>query len=127
MNPKSETHSDSRPSDRTTDRPDTVSEYWSRDQLSEYYGIQAIGITKQFDGVKALDDVSLTIPIFGMTSIVGPNGSGKSTLVNLLTGVLPYDDGIVMIETNAFKSSMPTRHQTTASRAPSKRFASSIK
>ena len=47
--------------------------------------------------------MTLTIPIFGMTSIVGPNGSGKSTLVNLLTGVLPYDDGIVMIETNAFK------------------------
>ena len=87
----------------TTDRPDSVSEYWSRDQLSEYYGIQAINITKQFDGVKALDDVSLTIPIFGMTSIVGPNGSGKSTLVNLLTGVLPYDEGVVMIETNAFK------------------------
>ena len=79
------------------------SRYWTRDQLSEYYGIQTQGVTKQFSGVKALDDLSLTIPIFGMTSIVGPNGSGKSTLVNLLTGVLPYDDGIVMIETNAFK------------------------
>ena len=70
---------------------------------SEYYGIQTIGITKQFGGVKALDDVSLKIPIFGITSVVGPNGSGKSTLVNLLTGVLPYDDGIVKIETNSFK------------------------
>ncbi len=71
--------------------------------LNEYYGVQTIGITKQFDGVKALDDVSLTIPIFGITSIVGPNGSGKSTLVNLITGVLPYDEGTVVIETNAFK------------------------
>ena len=52
--------------------------------------------------MKALDDVTLTIPIFGITSIVGPNGSGKSTLVNLLTGVLPYDQGIVKIETNSF-------------------------
>lgn len=68
----------------------------------EYYGIQTIGITKAFDGVKALDDVTFTIPIFGMTSIVGPNGSGKSTLVNLLTGVLPFDEGIVKIETNSF-------------------------
>ena len=73
-----------------------------RDDLSEYYGIQTIGVTKAFDGVKALDDVTFTIPIFGMTSIVGPNGSGKSTLVNLLTGVLPFDDGIVKIETNSF-------------------------
>ena len=70
---------------------------------NEYYGIQTFGITKSFDGVKALDDVTLSIPIFGITSIVGPNGSGKSTFVNLITGVLPYDDGIVMIETNAFK------------------------
>ncbi len=68
----------------------------------EYYGIQTIGVTKAFDGVKALDDVTFTIPIFGMTSIVGPNGSGKSTLVNLLTGVLPFDEGIVKIETNSF-------------------------
>ena len=75
----------------------------SRIDFSEYYGIQTIGVTKQFHGVKALDDVTFTIPIFGVTSIVGPNGSGKSTLVNLLTGVLPYDEGIVMIETNAFK------------------------
>ncbi len=71
--------------------------------LNEYYGIQTIGVTKSFDSVKALDDVTLSIPIFGITSIVGPNGSGKSTFVNLITGVLPYDDGIVMIETNAFK------------------------
>ena len=71
--------------------------------LSEFYGIETIGITKHFGGVKALDDVSLTIPIFGITSIVGPNGSGKSTFVNLVTGVLPYDEGIVKIETNAFK------------------------
>lgn len=71
--------------------------------LSEYYGIQAIGITKQFGGVKALDEVSLKIPLLGITSIVGPNGSGKSTFVNLVTGVLPYDDGIVKIETNSFK------------------------
>ena len=71
--------------------------------LSEYYGLQTIGISKQFDGVTALDHVSLTIPIFGITSVVGPNGSGKSTLVNLITGVLPFDEGIVKIETNSFR------------------------
>ena len=33
-----------------------------------------------------------------MTSIVGPNGSGKSTLVNLLSGTLPLDGGMVVID-----------------------------
>ncbi len=103
MTTTSNTTPDPAPAESTDEQPTPESRYWSSDQLSEYYGIQAINITKQFDGVKALDDVSLTIPIFGMTSIVGPNGSGKSTLVNLLTGVLPYDEGVVMIETNAFK------------------------
>ena len=33
-----------------------------------------------------------------MTSIVGPNGSGKSTLINLLSGMLPLDGGMVVID-----------------------------
>ena len=44
---------------------------------SEYFGIQSIGLTKQFGGVKALDNVTLTIPIFGITSADGPNGYRK--------------------------------------------------
>ncbi len=60
--------------------------------------IETIDISKLFGAVRAVDDLTLSIPRKGMTSIVGPNGSGKSTLVNLLTGVLPLDGGIVVID-----------------------------
>ena len=55
-------------------------------------------ISKHFGAVRAVDRLSLSIPRGGMTSIVGPNGSGKSTLVNLLSGALPLDGGMVIID-----------------------------
>ena len=60
--------------------------------------IQTVDISKLFAGVRAVDELSLTIPKEGMTSIVGPNGAGKSTMVNLLSGVLPLDGGMVIID-----------------------------
>ena len=55
-------------------------------------------ISKHFGAVKAVDQLSIAISQRGITSIVGPNGSGKSTLVNLLSGVLPLDGGLVVID-----------------------------
>ena len=60
--------------------------------------IETIDVSKLFGAVRAVDELSLAIPRKGMTSIVGPNGSGKSTLVNLLSGVLPLDGGMVIID-----------------------------
>ncbi|MDE2968420.1 MAG: ATP-binding cassette domain-containing protein [Chloroflexota bacterium] len=60
--------------------------------------IHTIDLSKHFGAVRAVDDLTVAIPKTGITSIVGPNGSGKSTLVNLLSGTLPLDGGIVIIE-----------------------------
>jgi ABC-type branched-subunit amino acid transport system ATPase component len=60
--------------------------------------LQTEAISKHFGAVRAVDQLSLSIPKQGTTSIVGPNGSGKSTLVNLLSGVLPLDGGMVIID-----------------------------
>ena len=64
----------------------------------EDLALQTAGISKHFGAVRAVDELSLSIPRRGTTSIVGPNGSGKSTLVNLLSGVLPLDGGMVIID-----------------------------
>ena len=55
-------------------------------------------ISKHFGAVRAVDELSISIPRGVMTSIVGPNGSGKSTLVNLLSGTLALDGGLVIID-----------------------------
>ena len=65
--------------------------------LAEAFALETIDISKHFGAVKAVDQLSVSIPLRGITGIVGPNGSGKSTLVNLLSGTLPLDGGLVII------------------------------
>ena len=62
------------------------------------FALETDKISKHFGAVRAVDQLSLSIPREGVTSIVGPNGSGKSTLVNLLSGTLPLDGGLVIID-----------------------------
>ena len=62
------------------------------------FALETIDISKHFGAVRAVDELTISIPRKGMTSIVGPNGSGKSTLVNLLSGTLPLDGGMVVID-----------------------------
>ena len=47
-------------------------------------------ITKEFPGVKALDDVNLEVRRGSIHALVGENGAGKSTLMNVLSGLYPY-------------------------------------
>ena len=54
-------------------------------------------LTKAFGGVRAVDDLSVQVEPGVVTALVGPNGSGKTTLVNLLSGMLPFDGGAVVV------------------------------
>ncbi len=59
--------------------------------------IQTNHLTKRFDGVAAVDSLSITIEVGKITSIIGPNGSGKTTLINVLTGMIPISKGTMTI------------------------------
>lgn len=60
--------------------------------------IQTKNLIKKFDGVHAVDNLSLKIEKGKITGIVGPNGSGKTTLINVLSGLLEKDGGMVIIQ-----------------------------
>ena len=49
--------------------------------------LAASGVTKQFGGLTAVNDVSFTIPQRAIVSLIGPNGAGKTTFFNILTGL----------------------------------------
>jgi ABC-type branched-subunit amino acid transport system ATPase component/ABC-type branched-subunit amino acid transport system permease subunit len=53
------------------------------------------GLTKSFGGLRAVQDVDLTVHAGDRHAIIGPNGAGKSTLFNLITGRLKPDAGQV--------------------------------
>jgi ABC-type sugar transport system ATPase subunit len=69
--------------------------------------LEAKGISKQFPGVKALDDVSLTLRCGCLTALLGENGAGKSTLMNIVAGVFPQDAGDVKLAGEVVNFSNP--------------------
>jgi ribose transport system ATP-binding protein len=59
--------------------------------------LAARGITKTFPGVRALDDVQITVRRGRLNALLGENGAGKSTMMNILAGVFPPDAGEILL------------------------------
>lgn len=55
-------------------------------------------ITKTFGGVHALTDVHFSVEKGEIHALMGENGAGKSTLMNILTGVIPMDEGSIAFD-----------------------------
>jgi iron complex transport system ATP-binding protein len=60
--------------------------------------IQIEAVCKSYGSVRVVDDVSLTIPAGGITSLIGANGAGKSTLLSVVSRLLPADSGRVLVD-----------------------------
>ena len=56
------------------------------------------GLGKSFGGVRAIDRLDLHVDKGEIVSVIGPNGAGKTTLFNLITGLIPIDEGKVEFE-----------------------------
>ncbi|MFD1065769.1 ABC transporter ATP-binding protein [Oceanobacillus locisalsi] len=60
--------------------------------------IEISDVNKSFDGnQKIIEDLSLVIPDGKIIGFLGPNGAGKSTAINMMTGILPIDDGTITL------------------------------
>lgn len=59
--------------------------------------LEAVGVTRRFGAVVALDDVSLAVRPGELVGLLGPNGAGKTTLLSLVTGLRRPDSGVVRL------------------------------
>jgi ABC-type uncharacterized transport system ATPase subunit len=65
------------------------------------------GITKQFPGVLACDDVSLSVEPGEILALLGENGAGKTTLMNILYGLYTPDAAEILVDGNVLHLSSP--------------------
>jgi branched-chain amino acid transport system permease protein len=58
--------------------------------------LEVEGVSREFGGVRAVDDVSFSVRAGTLTGLIGPNGAGKSTLLAMVAGTLPVSSGTVV-------------------------------
>jgi len=71
------------------------------------YILEMKNITKQFPGVKALDDICLKVRPGTVHSLMGENGAGKSTLMKCLFGIYALDNGEIILDGRKVNFSNP--------------------
>src|SRR5689334_8696127 len=55
-------------------------------------------VHRHFEGMRAVDGVSLEVPRGKITGLIGPNGAGKSTFLAVVAGTLPASSGTILFE-----------------------------
>src|SRR6266542_3991799 len=60
--------------------------------------LEVVGLSKAFDGVRAVRDVSFAVRAGELTALIGPNGAGKTTSFNLINGQLVPDSGSIRLD-----------------------------
>jgi tungstate transport system ATP-binding protein len=74
--------------------------------------VETIDLTREYDGIRALDNVSISACQENVTSIVGVNGSGKTTLLRILAGLDSPNSGRVLIRGHEADSNELRRNST---------------
>jgi branched-chain amino acid transport system ATP-binding protein len=83
--------------------------------MSDVPTLEVRSVSLSFGGLKAVSDVSLTLPRGSLSGLIGPNGAGKTTLFNLLTGVYRPELGDILLDGESLVGRRP--HQIAAAGA----------
>ncbi|GAA4319935.1 ATP-binding cassette domain-containing protein [Compostibacter hankyongensis] len=75
-------------------------------------------LKKQYEGHRAVDDISFTIPAGAIFGLLGPNGAGKTTLLRMITGIFYPDEGQLFFEEQPFD---PKQHAARIGYMPEER------
>ncbi|MEK9946895.1 MAG: ABC transporter ATP-binding protein [Alphaproteobacteria bacterium] len=67
-------------------------------------------MSKNFSGLRVIDEVSFDVERGSRTALIGPNGAGKTTVFNLISGVYPIDQGQVLLDGDDI-STLPVRQR----------------
>lgn len=71
--------------------------------------LQVSQLSKRFGGIQALSGVDLAVSPGEIVGLIGPNGSGKSTLINVISGFLRPDGGILEFQGRPVRRTRPSR------------------
>jgi ribose transport system ATP-binding protein len=85
----------------------TVSISAAKVETAEDPTLSMLGISKHYDGVTALRDVSFDVLPGEVHALLGENGAGKSTLMNIASGATPADEGTIVLDRKAFDQLTP--------------------
>lgn len=69
--------------------------------------LEGIGLTKSFEDLKVLQNVSFRFHEGEILGLIGPNGSGKTTLINLITGNIPFTEGDLLFRGTSIRGQKP--------------------
>ncbi len=66
--------------------------------------IKCVDLTKTYDNITVLENFNYTFEDSGFYLLLGESGSGKTTLINLLSGMIPFDSGVITVGKTDFIS-----------------------
>jgi branched-chain amino acid transport system ATP-binding protein len=69
--------------------------------------LEAKSVSITFGGLRAVAEVSFTVPNGSLTALIGPNGAGKTTFFNLVTNLFPPDSGEIMFYGTSLRGRSP--------------------
>jgi ABC-type branched-subunit amino acid transport system ATPase component len=80
-----------------------------RDEVTQTACLSIEGLTKRFGGFQALNNLCMEVAQGHIHALIGPNGAGKTTFFNLVTGVLPPDEGRIVFNDREVADTRPSK------------------